>query len=172
VIKSQINACSESWASRWLRWRVNWFPCYWMSGGRVVRLSADFKEMWVRLTPSWRTRNYLGTLYGGSLYGCVDPIYMLMLAKLLGPAYVVWDKAADVRFKRPGRTTVYARFVLDDAELAQIKHAVATQGAVDRVYRVDMRDAAGDVYTVIDKTLYIADRTAYQAKLASRNHVD
>src|SRR2546422_8429965 len=56
-----------------------------------------------RLPLSWRTRNYVGTIFGGSMYGAVDPVYMVMLIKLLGPGYTVWDKAAAIRFRRPGR---------------------------------------------------------------------
>jgi len=57
----------------------------------------------IRLPLIWRTRNYVGTIFGGSLYGAVDPIYMIMLIKALGPDYIVWDKAATIRFLRPGR---------------------------------------------------------------------
>ena len=33
----------------------------------------------------------------------VDPIYMLMLLKILGPEYIVWDKSANIRFRKPGK---------------------------------------------------------------------
>jgi hypothetical protein len=42
-------------------------------------------------------------IYGGSMYGAADPIYMLMLIKALGPEYVVWDKAASLHFKKRAR---------------------------------------------------------------------
>ena len=57
-------------------------------------------EVRVKLPLNWRTRNYVGTIFGGSLYGAVDPVYMIMLMKVLGRDYVVWDKAASIRFRR------------------------------------------------------------------------
>jgi hypothetical protein len=33
---------------------------------------------------------------------------MIMLIKALGPDYIVWDKAATIRFLRPGRETLHA----------------------------------------------------------------
>jgi hypothetical protein len=48
----------------------------------------------VKLPLWWRTRNVVGTIFGGSIYAAVDPFYMLMLIKVLGREYVVWDKAA------------------------------------------------------------------------------
>jgi len=57
-------------------------------------------------------RNYVGTHFGGSLYSMVDPFYMLMLMNILGPGYIVWDKAASIRFKKPGKGVMKASFHL------------------------------------------------------------
>jgi len=34
--------------------------------------------------------NYVGTIFGGSMYAAVDPVYMLMLIMNLGKDYIVW----------------------------------------------------------------------------------
>ena len=60
-------------------------------------------------------------MFGGSIYGALDPIYMVQLINILGKDYVVWDKAAVIRFKKPGRTALTARFVLDQPEIDAIK---------------------------------------------------
>jgi len=109
----------------------------------------------VRLPLNWRTRNYVGTIFGGSLYGSVDPIYMIMLIKLLGPAYVVWDKSASIRFRRPGRNTLRATFRLEPAELDAIRGIVARDGRAERSYTVDLIDAAGDVAASCEKVISI-----------------
>ena len=85
------------------------FPAYRGTGGRVTHIEPDWSRVEVELPLSWRTRNYVGTIYGGSMYGCVDPIYMLMLIRRLGDDYTVWDKAAEIRFKQPGESTLYVR---------------------------------------------------------------
>src|SRR5260370_10636464 len=95
-----------------MRWKFNLFPAYRGTGGRITYISGDLREVRVKIPLSWRTRNYVGTIYGGSLYGAVDPMYMIMLIRILGPAYTVWDKAASIRFVKPGRSTLTARFVL------------------------------------------------------------
>ena len=99
-------------------WKFNLFPAYRGTGGRLVYIADDWSEVRIRLRLTWRTRNYVGTLFGGSLYGAVDPLYMVMLMHRLGPEYVVWDKSASIRFRRPGRGTLYATFRIDDDELA------------------------------------------------------
>ena len=96
----------ESWRSRLQRWGFNLFPAWRGTGARVTYVADDWREVRVRLPLSWRTRNYVGTIFGGSLYGAADPIYMIMLIKVLGPGYVVWDKAATIRFRKPGTATL------------------------------------------------------------------
>jgi acyl-coenzyme A thioesterase PaaI-like protein len=92
----------ESFQTRIDRLKFNIFPAYRGSGGRVTYIADDYREVRVKLPLSWRTRNYVGTIYGGSIYAAIDPIYMLMLVKNLGREYTVWDKAANIRFKSPG----------------------------------------------------------------------
>ncbi|HKG14521.1 MAG TPA: DUF4442 domain-containing protein [Pyrinomonadaceae bacterium] len=148
----------ESFKTKLRRWALNFIPAYRGTGGRVTYISDDYTEVHVRLPLSWRTRNYVGTIYGGSMYGAVDPVYMIMLIKMLGRDYVVWDKAASIRFRRPGRTTLSAKFVVDGSEVEAIKTELQGRKSVDRVYKVDLVDDAGKVHAEVEKTLYIARR--------------
>jgi acyl-coenzyme A thioesterase PaaI-like protein len=134
----------------------------------VTYISDDYTEVHVRLPLSWRTRNYVGTIYGGSMYGAVDPVYMIMLIKMLGRDYDVWDKAATIRFRRPGRTTLRAKFVLDSSEVESIKSELRDRKSVDRVYRVSLVDDAGKVHAEVEKTLYIARRERAKAETGKR----
>ena len=138
-----------------MRWGFNFFPAFRGTGARVTYMSGDFREVHVKLPLSWRTRNYVGTIFGGSLYGAVDPHYMIMLIKILGSGYVVWDKAATIRFKKPGRSTLYARFRIPEEEVAEIRRLLETAPSIDRVYQVELKDAEGVVHAVVEKTIYI-----------------
>jgi hypothetical protein len=148
----------ESWASRLARWRFNLFPAYRGTGARVTFIRHDFREVRIELPLSWRTRNYVGTIYGGSIYASVDPIYMLMLMQNLGRAYVVWDKAASIRFRRPGRTTLYTTFLVDQPLLDGIIEELQTAEKLDRHFTVELKDAAGEVHAIIEKTVNVRRR--------------
>lgn len=156
----------ESARTRLLRWGFNLFPAYRATGARVEYVAHDFREIRIRLPLRLRTRNYVGTIFGGSMYGAVDPVYMLMLIHTLGPEYVVWDKSASIRFRRPGRSTLYARFTLDGAELDAIRAATAGGESTDRVYRVDLGDAAGVVHAEVEKTVYVRRKDARRRERA------
>ncbi|HEX2834026.1 MAG TPA: DUF4442 domain-containing protein [Thermoanaerobaculia bacterium] len=145
----------ESFDSRVMRWKFNLFPAYRGTGGRVQYIAADFREVRVALPLTFRTRNYVGTIFGGSMYAAVDPIYMIMLIRNLGRGFVVWDKAASIRFRKPGRTTLYATFRLDEAELDAIRTATANGEPVDRTYNVELVDRSGVPHATIEKIIYI-----------------
>jgi Domain of unknown function (DUF4442) len=133
----------------------NLFPAFRGTGARITYISGDYREVHVRLRLNWRTRNYVGTIFGGSLYGAVDPHYMIMLIKILGPDYIVWDKASTIRFRKPGRGTLYAKFLISEEEIATIRRLLETEHSVDRVYHVNLTDSEGVVHAEVDKTLYI-----------------
>ena len=139
-----------------MRWGFNIFPAYRGTGGRVTHIADDWHEVRVKLPLNWRTKNYVGTIFGGSIYGALDPIYMLMLINILGRDYIVWDKAAAIRFKRPGQETLRATFVLTPAEIAAIKDDLRATKSLDRVYTVELKNAQGKVHAIVEKTLYIA----------------
>ena len=145
----------ESWRTRVTRWGFNLFPAWRGTGARVTYIASDWREVRVRVPLSWRTRNYVGTIFGGSLYGASDPMYMIMLIRNLGPAYTVWDKAASIRFRKPGRATLFGRFVLEEAELREIRRLLETAPSIDRVYVVELADADGTIHATIEKTIYI-----------------
>ncbi|MGD2158507.1 MAG: DUF4442 domain-containing protein [Anaerolineales bacterium] len=149
---------SESLQTRFERWGFNFFPCYRGTGARISYIAADWREVHVRIPLSLRTRNYVGTIFGGSLYGGVDPIYMLMLIKNLGTDYVVWDKAARIHFKKPGRTTLFARFEIKEQELQEIRRSLKREKSTDRKFTIDLVDSEGIVHAIVEKIIYIAHK--------------
>jgi len=148
----------ESWNTRVSRWGFNWFPAYRSTGARIESIEADWREVRVRLPLTWRTRNYVGTMFGGSMYAALDPIYMVMLIKLLGPDYEVWDKAASILFRRPGRGALRATFRVDPGDLETIRAAVARDGKAEHRFTVELLDAAGEVVASCEKLLSIRQR--------------
>ena len=138
-----------------LKRRLRTYPPYLGAGVRVTELAEDFKTIRVEMPLRWYNRNYVGTHFGGSLYSMCDPFYMLMLINILGPEYIVWDKAATIRFKRPGKGVVKAVFQLSDEQIAQIKAAADAQGKVEPEFQVTVTDSEGGVVAEVDKLLYV-----------------
>ncbi len=134
---------------------MNFWPPFWGAGIHIDHISKDFMEVDVSLKLRFWNRNYVGTAYGGSLYSMSDPFYMLMLINLLGKGYIVWDKGATIRFKRPGTTRVYAQFRLTPEQLQEFREELKGKNKIEPVLTVYIKDEEGNLIAEVDKTLYI-----------------
>jgi len=143
---------------RWLIRLMNFFPPY-LGAGIRVRSNAELSAFDVRMKLRWWNRNYVGTHFGGSLYALCDPFFMLILFEALGPGYVVWDKAATIRFRRPGRGTVHARFEIGPERVAEIRAAADRDGKVEPTFVAEVRDDEGQVIAEVEKLLYVRRKT-------------
>ncbi|WP_081480631.1 DUF4442 domain-containing protein [Serinicoccus profundi] len=138
-----------------LRHGMNAWPPFLFSGIRIQEVGADWRSVRVRLRRSRLTSNYVGTLFGGSLFAMTDPFWMLMVLRNLGPEYVVWDKAAQIEFVSPGRSSVTATFVLEESVLAELREAAADGAKVLRWFETDVVADDGTVVARVRKQLYV-----------------
>jgi acyl-coenzyme A thioesterase PaaI-like protein len=139
---------------RWLIRMLNLYPPY-LGAGVRVKASPDLRTFEVRMKLRWWNRNYVGTHFGGSLYTMCDPFFMLMLVDALGRGYIVWDKAATIRFRRPGRGAVRATFHIPLERIEEIRAAADAGGKVEPVFTVEVVDDQGEVVAEVEKLLYV-----------------
>jgi acyl-coenzyme A thioesterase PaaI-like protein len=138
-----------------LRWLLNLWPPFLGAGIRITRLDPNWHAIDVEMKLRFWNRNYVGTHYGGSLYSMADPFLMVMLINALGPDYIVWDKAASIRFRRPGRGTVHAHFEISDEQIAGIRRQLENAEKIEPSFNVEVKDVSGQVIAEVQKVLSI-----------------
>lgn len=161
-----IKKLPASWRPRMVRLGFNLHPAFRSTGGRVEYVARDLDHIRVRLPLNWRTRNLVGSIYGGSLFAITDGVHPMMLMSALGKDVIVWDKAASIRFKKPGLSTLYADFHLPPGEVEAIRAALQQIPELDRVYQIELKDRQGVVHAIVERTVYIADKNYYRLKQA------
>lgn len=142
----------------------NLSPMYRRSTGRITSVTKDLSRIEIKIPISYKNKNYVGTIFGGSLFSATDPIYMVQLIQLLGRDYVVWDKSSVVRFKRPASTDAYALFEFTEEEVAQLKQEVDEKKEVDLIKIVHLKSKEGKLFCEIEKTIYVAEKEHYKKK--------
>ena len=143
----------------------NLSPMYRRSTGRITYVSDDLLEVRIKLPISYKNRNYVNSIFGGSLFSAVDPIPMVQLINLIGNDYVVWDKSAVVNFKRPARQHLYADFSYSEKELSEIKRRVEEEKEIEITKTTLLKDAGrGKIYCEVKKVIYIADKSFFKKK--------
>lgn len=133
---------------------MTWYPPFLGAGIKVVSVRDDLSSLTIELKHSMATQNVVGTQFGGSIYSMCDPWLMVMLWSRLGDDCVVWDKAATVRFLKPGRTRLRATFELNDAQVARVRHELDTTGKSEPVFVVNVVDEAGVTVATVEKVLH------------------
>lgn len=144
-----------AFGARAMRWLFNVWPPFRAAGIRVREIAPDFRSATVELRMKLLNRNYVGTHFGGSLFAMTDPFFMIMMMKNLGPGYVVWDKSGCVRFLKPARGTVTARFTLPEERVHEARRETEDGRRHEPVFRVEIVDREGTVVADVEKTLHI-----------------
>jgi len=134
---------------------INWYPPYLGAGIRLIHLSDDFMKAEVQMKLRWWNKNLVGVHFGGSLAAMCDPFYMLLLMNTLGRDYIVWDKAATIRFKKPGKGTMKCVFELTEPLLDRIKEEVTAAGKKDYFFDLQITNEQGEVVCEVQKTIYV-----------------
>jgi acyl-coenzyme A thioesterase PaaI-like protein len=151
----------NTWKFRTL---MNWYPMYFGTGGKILFWSADNMELHLRIRLNAWTYNYVGTIFGGSMFSATDPFYMLILMKKLGNDFVVWDKAANIRFKKPAKNTLYAKYLVSEELLTIIRNEIESQGETTKTMTIELKDSDEKIHAVIEREIYIANKKYYQTK--------
>ena len=142
----------------------NLSPMYRRSTGRIRYVSDDLMTVKIEIPISYKNKNYVGTIFGGSLFSATDPIYMIQLIQLLGKEYVVWDKASTIRFRKPATKNTYAVFEFTADEIVKIQTDVAQQNEINIVKHLQLTDACQTVFAEVEKTIYVASKEYYKTK--------
>ena len=141
-------------ASR-LRLIMNVWPPFLFSGIHVTKISDDFRNVKVELRSHWYNKNYVGTHFGGSLFAMTDPFWMIMVLRNIGKDYVVWDKAGEIEFIKPGRGVVTTEFKLEESVLDELCAAAAGNEKVLRWFEIKIIDSQGELVAKVRKQVYV-----------------
>lgn len=147
------------------KYGFNISPMYRRSTGKIIEASDDLYNVKVKIPISYRNKNYVGSIFGGSLFSATDPVLMIQLLKILGNDYVVWDKSSTIKFRRPAKENLFVNFIFTEDEIQQIKERVIHEKEIDLIKDIKITNKETSiVYAEVSKTIYIADKTYYKNK--------
>jgi acyl-coenzyme A thioesterase PaaI-like protein len=152
--------------SFWVRFRerlINFYPP--LLGAGIRSRTIDERTIHVEMKLTMFNRNIVGVHFGGSLYAMCDPWFMLILMRALGPDYIVWDKAANIKFVSPGRGAVKTVFQIPQERVNEIRLAADRGEKIEPMFSVDVLDEQGQVVAQVEKLLYVRRKNR-----VSKNH--
>ena len=158
--------------SKVLKYGMNLSPMYRRTTAKVIYISEDFKEIKIKLPFSYKNANYVNTIFGGSMFSAVDPFPMTQLMNLIGDEYVVWDKAAEIFFRRPAKEDLFADFIYTDEEINEIKKKAQEQDEFEIIKSTKLTNKDKSiVYCEVRKRVYIANKAFFKEKRKKRENI-
>ena len=155
-----------------LKYGFNLSPMYRRTSAKVVYISEDFLKIQIKLPFSYKNANYVNTIFGGSMFSAVDPFPMTQLMNLIGDQYVVWDKSAEIFFRRPAKEDLFADFIYTDDEIDEIKKKAQDQNEFEIIKSTKLTNKDKSiVYCEIKKRVYIADKVFFKEKRKKRENI-
>ncbi len=122
-------------------------------------------EIKIKIPISYKNRNYMNSIFGGSMFSAVDPIPLVQLINLLDHDFIIWDKSAEISFLRPAKEDLYASFSYSAEELDEIRTGVAAKKEIEIIKTTKLTDKQGEkVFCEVKKKIYIADKAHYRLK--------
>jgi hypothetical protein len=80
---------------------------------------------------------------------------------MLGDAFIVWDKEGTIRFKKPGRGRVRARFEISRERIEEIRAEVMRSRRTEPVFTAEIRDDSEVVIAEVEKRIYVRRKGPY-----------
>jgi|TARA_B110000037_G_scaffold148307_1_gene167527 hypothetical protein len=148
----------------------NLSPMYRRSTAKILSISKDMLCIAIKLPISYKNKNYVNSIFGGSMFSATDPIAMTQLISILGDNYVVWDKSSEIFFKRPAKENLYATFTFTEDEIQAIKDRIASEKeiTITKIILLTSKDQT-ITYCEVHKVIYIASKVFYKEKIKRRN---
>ena len=138
---------------------LNIYPPYLGAGIKVDYISKNWKALRVSMRLRWYNRNAVGTHFGGSLYAMIDPHLMLLLMRLLGKEYLVWDRMASIEFLKATKEKVWAEFKVPDEMVEEIKARTAQGEKHLAKFPVEIRDDGNQLIAKAEKVIYVRKKS-------------
>lgn len=151
------------------KYGFNLSPMYKRSTAKITTVSKDLLKVTIKLPISYKNKNYVNSIFGGSLFSAVDPIPMVQLMGIIGDDYIVWDKSAEIFFKRPAKENLYAEFTYTTEEIEDIKSKVIKENEIEVLKTIVLTNKdKTKVYCEIRKNIYVANKLFFKEKSKKR----
>ena len=149
---------------------INIYPPYLGAGIKLKSVNEEFTKIVVEMPLTRLNKNYVGTHFGGSLYAMCDPFFMLILIEHLGNDYIVWDSAAKIEFKKPGKDTVTGVFEIPLIKIKEIKDEVDEIGKNNYVFYAQVKGEGGEIVAEVEKTDYVRKKDFVFHKIETKSN--
>lgn len=153
-----------------LKWAIRFYPPLFFQRIWVKKFDEGFKGAEVRIAKSFLNTNYNRSIFGGTIFAASDPFYALMFDQILkrrGLKTRVWLKSAQINYLKPGRSNLYFRININEAEIEEAEQALRTVGKFVKAYPIEIRNDQGEICAFVMNEVYIRNLHAGEVRVVA-----
>lgn len=146
------------YSERTLKWVMRFYPPLFFQRIWVQRFGKDFKSVEVKINKSFLNINYHGSIFGGSIFSATDPFHAILFDQILkhkGFKVRVWLKSGEIKYLKPGRSALYFKIHISDADLSEAETALRTAGKFIKSFPIEIYNAEGEICVSVRNEVYI-----------------
>ncbi len=141
-----------------LKWVLRFYPPLLFQRIWVKRFDKGFMGVEVKICKSILNLNYNRSIFGGTIYSAADPFFAVLFYQALlkrGYKALIWQKAADIDYIKPGFSDLYFRIRLEENDLLEACEVLDTDGRFVRSFPIEINDKHGEICARVNSVVYI-----------------
>ncbi len=141
-----------------LKWLMRFYPPLFFQRIWVKRFEKDFLGVEVKISHSFLNRNYNRSIFGGTIFAASDPFYAILFDQVLqrrGLKTRVWLKSASIQYLKPGRSDLFFKIELTEADLKEAELALHDAGKFVKTFPMEIFDQNGQLCAKVQNEVYI-----------------
>ena len=124
----------------------------------VKKFEKNFRGVEVKIAKSIINGNYNKSIFGGTIFSATDPFYAVLFDQVLqrkGYKIRVWLKSASINYLKPGRTNLYFKVNLSDADIAEAEEALLKVGKFVKSFPMEITHKNAELCATVQNEVYI-----------------
>lgn len=156
-----------------LKWVLRTYPPFFFQRIWIKNIHKGYTGMDVKIFKSFLNINANRTIFGGTIFSSIDPVYPILLDQAFKARgmknTVAWLKSAKIDYLKPARTNLEYTVQLNDVEIDEAYHIIKENGKIVKTFSTDIYDKNGVKCAVCENEIYIRNLDFDVNKLRQRN---
>lgn len=141
-----------------LKWAIRFYPPLFFQRIWVKEFDKGFTGVHVKISKSFLNSNYNNSIFGGTIFSASDPFYALLFDQVLkrkGFKVRVWLKSATIQYLKPGRSNLYFKISLTEAEIQEAENALSSVGKFVKAFPLEILNSKGELCASVINEVYV-----------------
>ncbi|MHB1176943.1 MAG: DUF4442 domain-containing protein [Daejeonella sp.] len=141
-----------------LKWAMRFYPPLFFQRIWVKKFDNGFTGVHVKISKSFLNSNYNNSIFGGTIFCASDPFYALLFDQILkrkGFKVRVWLKSANIQYLKPGKTNLYFKISLTEADIKEAEQALSAVGKFVKAFPMEILNSKGELCASVINEVYV-----------------